>query len=243
MVDGSTSGSSNDDTAVEINDVKKEVEALAKPAAAKSAAVKPAEAKPAPVKLAEAKPAATKPATTKPAAAKPVAAKLATEKTTATTTGLEPPEVWKPEMAKSPVKEAERDVVKEYVLQEEEKIAKRRAKNLPLKFSHLKPVSVAKNRAKMQQSSGIPVRTVPTKPETGNTTGKRKPFAPRSMSTANLMDFKRNKSVAKMGSMSRHSMERLPTLSAFDEERIHWLKNLEDSNMLAEERRARSKLR
>ena len=159
------------------------------------------------------------------------------------------PEVWKPEMAKSGEagKEAERDIVKEYVLQEEEKIAKRRAKNMPLKFRDLKPVSVAKNRAKLQQSSGIPVKAsgpvVPVAAATpngnGNTNKKRKPFAPRSLSTANLTDFKQKKPVPKMGAMSHHSMERLPTLSAFDEDRIKWVKNLEDTNMLAEERRSR----
>jgi hypothetical protein len=156
------------------------------------------------------------------------------------------PEVWKPEMAKSgeAAKEAERDVVKEYVLQEEEKIAKRRAKNMPLKFRDLKPVSVAKNRAKLQQSSGIPVKMTATVPQAaatgnGNTSKKRKPFAPRSLSTANLTDFKKIKTPPKMGAMSHHSMERLPTLSAFDEDRIKWVKNLEDTNMLAEERRSR----
>ena len=46
-----------------------------------------------------------------------------------------------------------------------------------------------------------------------------------------------------MGSMGRHSMERLPTLSAFDEERITWIKNLEDEITMEEERRARSQLR
>ena len=79
------------------------------------------------------------------------------------TIGLVKPEVWKPEMSTSSGEES-KDVVKEYVQQEEEKIAKRRAKNLPLKFRDLKPVSVARNRAKMQggQSSGIPVRTTTT---------------------------------------------------------------------------------
>ena len=60
------------------------------------------------------------------------------------------------------------------------------------------------------------------------------------MSTDKLYDRSKRvnkKDVAKMGAMNYHSLERLPTLSAFDEERIHWLKNLEDSNMLAEERR------
>ena len=157
------------------------------------------------------------------------------------------PEVWKPEIANSgeAAKEAETDVVKEYVLQEEEKIAKRRAKNMPLKFRDLKPVSVAKNRAKLQQSSGIPVKMTATVPQAaaatgnGNTSKKRKPFAPRSLSTANLTDFKKIKTPPKMGAMSHHSMERLPTLSAFDEDRIKWVKNLEDTNMLAEERRSR----
>ena len=167
------------------------------------------------------------------------------KKEAASSQGVQP-EVWKPEMAKSgeAAKEAERDVVKEYVLQEEEKIAKRRAKNMPLKFRDLKPVSVAKNRAKLQQSSGIPVKMTATIPQAaatgnGNTSKKRKPFAPRSLSTANLTDFKKNKSPPKMGAMSHHSMERLPTLSAFDEDRIKWVKNLEDTNMLAEERRSR----
>ena len=167
------------------------------------------------------------------------------KKEAASSQGVQP-EVWKPEMAKSgeAAKEAERDVVKEYVLQEEEKIAKRRAKNMPLKFRDLKPVSVAKNRAKLQQSSGIPVKMTATVPQAaatgnGNTSKKRKPFAPRSLSTANLTDFKKNKSPPKMGAMSHHSMERLPTLSAFDEDRIKWVKNLEDTNMLAEERRSR----
>ena len=167
------------------------------------------------------------------------------KKEAASSQGVQP-EVWKPEMAKSgeAAKEAERDVVKEYVLQEEEKIAKRRAKNMPLKFRDLKPVSVAKNRAKLQQSSGIPVKMIATVPQAaatgnGNTSKKRKPFAPRSLSTANLTDFKKNISPPKMGAMSHHSMERLPTLSAFDEDRIKWVKNLEDTNMLAEERRSR----
>ena len=66
--------------------------------------------------------------------------------------GLDRPEVWKPEMSTSSGEESKTDVVKEYVQQEEEKIAKRRAKNLPLKFRDLKPVSVARNRAKMQSN-------------------------------------------------------------------------------------------
>lgn len=121
--------------------------------------------------------------------------------------------------------EGPRDVIREYVLQEEEKIAKRKAK-LPLKFKDLKPVSVAKNRAKL------------------NT--QRKQWRPmRSMSTDKLLESKKTKSptLPKMGTMGRHSMERLPTLSAFDEERIVWLKNLEDDICMEEERRARSQLR
>ena len=39
------------------------------------------------------------------------------------------------------------------------------------------------------------------------------------------------------------SVERLPTLSAFDEERIVWLKNLEDDIQLDEERRRRNQFR
>ena len=46
-----------------------------------------------------------------------------------------------------------------------------------------------------------------------------------------------------MMAKKRHSVERLPTLSAFDEERIVWLKNLEDNIQLDEERRRRSNLR
>ncbi len=57
-----------------------------------------------------------------------------------------------------------KDVIREYVLQEEEKIAKRKAK-LPLKFRDLKPVSVAKNRARLNSNkkganpSNEPLRT------------------------------------------------------------------------------------
>lgn len=116
-----------------------------------------------------------------------------------------------------------RDIVREYVLQEEAKISKRRSK-LPLKFKDLKPASVAKNRAKLSSNNN------------------RKKLRTRSWSTDKLHDDKtrRSSNVSNMSFMSRHSMDRLPTLSAFDEERIVWLKNLEDEIALEEERKKRS---
>lgn len=138
----------------------------------------------------------------------------------------------KAEQAKEagPKEEVPRDIVREYVLQEEEKIAKRRSK-LPLKFRDLKPVSVAKNRAKLNTSMQE---------------RKQKLWRTRSWSTDKLLDHKKGKGSEgqqKLGTMGRHSMERLPTLSAFDEERIMWIKNLENDICMEEERRARSQLR
>lgn len=125
--------------------------------------------------------------------------------------------------------EVPRDIVREYVLQEEEKIAKRRSK-LPLKFRDLKPVSVAKNRAKLNTSMQE---------------RRQKQWRTRSWSTDKLLDTKKQgkSSENRLGTMGRHSMERLPTLSAFDEERILWIKNLENDICMEEERRARSQLR
>ena len=126
------------------------------------------------------------------------------------------PEPKVPAQPPKPDPEEPRDVIREYVLQEEEKIAKRRSK-MPLKFKDLKPVCVARNRAKLSQ--------------------KREKLQ-RSWSTNRLpTESTKNSNVSKMANFSRHSIERLPTLSAFDEERIVWLKNFEDEVTMEEERR------
>ena len=127
-----------------------------------------------------------------------------------------PPVIPKPTKIPEPKKpdpEEPRDVIREYVLQEEEKIAKRRSK-MPLKFKDLKPVCVAKNRAKNREK------------------------LQRSWSTNRLpTESTKHSNVSKMANFSRHSIERLPTLSRFDEERIVWLKNFEDEVTMEEERR------
>lgn len=118
-----------------------------------------------------------------------------------------------------------RDVVRDYVLQEEHKIAKRKSK-LPLKFKkELKPACVSKTRSKF---------------------ANRRKLKTRSSSTDKIYELnKKSKSspMSGMSAMSRHSMDRLPTLSAFDEERIVWLKNLEDDIAYEEDRRRRTNLR
>ena len=88
---------------------------------------------------------------------------------------------------KKPDPEEPRDVIREYVLQEEEKIAKRRSK-MPLKFKDLKPVCVAKNRAKNREKlqRSWSTNRLPTE------------------STKNS----NHSNVSKMANFSRHSIER-----------------------------------
>ena len=98
------------------------------------------------------------------------------------------PEPKVPAQPPKPDPEEPRDVIREYVLQEEEKIAKRRSK-MPLKFKDLKPVCVARNRAKLSQ--------------------KREKLQ-RSWSTNRLpTESTKNSNVSKMANFSRHSKAQL----------------------------------
>ena len=95
----------------------------------------------------------------------------------------QPPKATKePSGPETETKDPPRDIVREYVLQEEEKIAKRRSK-LPLKFRDLKPVSVAKNRARMN----IKKQGETDKQQQQQ---KRKPIRSRSWSTDKILENK-----------------------------------------------------
>ena len=119
------------------------------------------------------------------------------------------------------------DIVREYVMQEEiiKRVPKRKSR-LPIKFKDLKPASVAKNRAKFNKKS-------------------------KSKSTENLFDKYRKRSTESLlerytahnkNDTKSQSVSRLPTLSAFDEERIIWMKSYEDDIAMEQERRARTVL-
>ena len=116
------------------------------------------------------------------------------------------------------------------------KIPRRKSK-LPIKFKDLKPASVAKNRAKLSKKSSLSshhnLQTLKSK-STDNLFDKY-----RKKSNESLLDryTNTNKNESKSQSISR-----LPTLSAFDEERIIWMKSYEDEIALENERRARTVL-
>ena len=140
----------------------------------------------------------------------------------------DPPAIKKPK-EKTIIKQDKpktRDIVREYVLQEETRMMKRKSSKskLPIKLKDLKPASVVKNRAKMNKK--------PTKAK----------------STENLFDKYRKKSTENLlerySTRKDHSqsVSRLPTLTAFDEERIIWMKSYEDDIALERERRARTAL-
>ena len=115
------------------------------------------------------------------------------------------------------------------------KIPRRKSK-LPIKFKDLKPASVAKNRAKLSKKSMSNHHNLQTL---------------KSKSTDNLFDKYRKKSNETLldrytntnkNEFKSQSISRLPTLSAFDEERIIWMKSYEDEIALENERRARTVL-
>ena len=117
------------------------------------------------------------------------------------------------------------------------KIPRRKFSKLPIKFKDLKPASVAKNRAKLSKKSSLSnhhnLQTLKSK-STDNLFDKY-----RKKSNESLLDryTNTNKNESKSQSISR-----LPTLSAFDEERIIWMKSYEDDIAMEQERRARTVL-
>ena len=99
----------------------------------------------------------------------------------------------------------------------------------------LKPVSVSRTRSRMalkQPKSTKPLQNLKV----------------RSLSSDNIAhervnNLSESKDAGGTQPFSiRHSVERLPTLSKFDEERIVWLKNLEDDIQFTDERRKRTVL-
>ena len=99
----------------------------------------------------------------------------------------------------------------------------------------LKPVSVSRTRSRMASKPSKSIK-------------QRQNLKTRSISCDNISPEKVNnlseeKSVKDVQAFStRHSVERLPTLSKFDEERIVWLKNLEDDIQFNDERRRKTVL-
>ena len=99
----------------------------------------------------------------------------------------------------------------------------------------LKPVSVSRTRSRMASKPSKYVKP-------------RQNLKARSISCDNISPEKVNNLSEEKSSKdvqafsTRHSVERLPTLSKFDEERIVWLKNLEDDIQFNDERRRKTVL-
>ena len=122
------------------------------------------------------------------------------------------------------------------------KIPRRKFSKLPIKFKDLKPASVAKNRAKLSKKSSL---------LSYHHSNNNNMQTLKSKSTDNLFDKYRKKSNESLldrytntnkNESKSQSISRLPTLSAFDEERIIWMKSYEDEIALENERRARTVL-
>ena len=122
------------------------------------------------------------------------------------------------------------------------KIPRRKFSKLPIKFKDLKPASVAKNRAKLSKKSSL---------LSNHHSNNNNLQTLKSKSTDNLFDKYRKKSNESLldrytntnkNESKSQSISRLPTLSAFDEERIIWMKSYEDEIALENERRARTVL-
>ena len=99
----------------------------------------------------------------------------------------------------------------------------------------LKPVSVSRTRSRMTSKHANSVKS-------------KENLKFRSLSSDNIAPnkindlSKPNDGMTKSPAAIRHSVDRLPTLSKFDEERIVWIKNLEDDIQFTDERRKRSVL-
>jgi hypothetical protein len=99
----------------------------------------------------------------------------------------------------------------------------------------LKPVSVSRTRSRMATKQPKYTKSVQN-------------LKVRSLSSDNIAPERVNNLSDSKGAGGiqpfsiRHSVERLPTLSKFDEERIVWLKNLEDDIQFTDERRKRTVL-
>ena len=124
------------------------------------------------------------------------------------------------------------------------KIPRRKFSKLPIKFKDLKPASVAKNRAKLSKKSSSSLLS-------NHHSNNNNLQTLKSKSTDNLFDKYRKKSNESLldrytntnkNESKSQSISRLPTLSAFDEERIIWMKSYEDEIALENERRARTVL-
>ena len=133
--------------------------------------------------------------------------------------------------------EEEHDVIMEFVLMDEDQVNR---KSPFKKYADSVKESVIKDHFKpMRKSLRDSGRLLPDRP-------RRKPVSvshhknsmrARSLSSDNIVQ--EPMAAAKKG----HSVERLPTLTAFEEERIVWLKNLEDDIQFDEERRKRNLFR
>ena len=99
----------------------------------------------------------------------------------------------------------------------------------------LKPVSVSRTRSRMASK---PCKSVKLR-----TNLKARSLSSDNISPEKFNNLSEEKTIKDVQAFStRHSVERLPTLSKFDEERIVWLKNLEDDIQFTDERRRRTVL-